>query len=238
MPRGWSKYKEGTPAYNRLHGDPQKERKKPLSQVQAEQRKEVENKKKKFTEFLSVMMAKGKKVKDQAWNESFNDFVPTDQTKSRRERKREEKLKKEQKDQEMQEQKDSEDNKLKVTKEEVITNDEGVTIVKKEIHKKSTKLGAQKSEQVHIKFGQKADISKALKEVEEEIPEEKVEETHDEKQDEGEESDGVEIDENRLYVMNLPFEVTEDEIREYFGAFGEIDEISLPKRRGGLGTGF
>lgn len=234
MPRGWSKYKEGTLAYIRANGEMPKQRKKPFSQVEAEERREIENKKKKFTEFLSVMMAKGKKAKTQTWNESFNDFVPSNQLKSRRERKREEKLQKEQEENE-----EEQGNQIKVGKKEVIEAEGGITIVQKEINRKSTKLGAKKAKQIHIKFGGKADINAAMEKIEDQLETQKEQDQKDEEIEEGEgEEEGEEIDQNRLFVMNLPFEITEEELREYFGKYGEIDEISIPLRRGGVGTGF
>lgn len=235
LPRGWSKYTEGTPAYNRLHGDEGHLKKKPKSQIEAEERKEIENKKKKFREFLSVMMAKGKKAKDQAWNESFNDFIPTDITKSRRERKKEEKMIKDQKEKQKQETAGDSEDLPKVETKKVLKTEGGTTIVEKEIHKKSTKLGAKTSKQVHIKFGEKADLDKDMENIENMVIDQENEEQNKE---EKEEDEGEVIDNHRLFVMNLPFEVQDDEIREYFGRYGEIDEISLPKRRGGMGTGF
>uniref|UniRef100_A0A7S3NY56 RRM domain-containing protein n=1 Tax=Euplotes crassus TaxID=5936 RepID=A0A7S3NY56_EUPCR len=234
LPRGWSKYTKGTMAYNRIHGEEARERRKPQSQIDSENKREVENKKKKFKEFLAVMMQKGKKVKNQSWNESFNDFVPTDQTKSRRQRKKEEKLRKEQKEFEKQEQEEEQEPGLRIENQEVTQKGKGITVIEKEIHKKSTKLGASKSKQVHIKFGEEADISQAAQKIEEiaEEIEEKPAETK------VEEEDDEEIDENRLYCMNLPFTILEEDLRETFGKYGEIDEISIPKRRGGLGTGF
>lgn len=225
-------------AYDRLHGEEPKQRKKPQSQIEAEERREVDNKKKKFQEFVAVMMAKGKKSKTQSWNESFNDFVPTDITKSRRERKKEERLRKEQKDQELQEKKALEEADAKpVTTKEVIKTENGVTIVQKEINKKSTKLGSQRSKQVHIKFDENADIDAALEKIEEHIPAENDAEMADADKEKQEEED-EEIDENRLYIMNLPFKIAEEELRTYFGRYGEIDEISIPLRKGGIGTGF
>jgi multiple RNA-binding domain-containing protein 1 len=179
------------------------------------------------------MMAKGKKAKTQTWNESFNDFIPSNKLKSRRERKREEKA---QKEQEVDD--EEEGHHIKIGKKEVIEAEGGTTIVQKEINRKSTKLGAKKAKQIHIKFGGKADIDAAMEKIEENLETNEEPKQQDEnKEGEGEE-DGEEIDQNRLFVMNLPFEITEEELREYFGRYGEIDEISIPLRRGGVGTGF
>lgn len=46
------------------------------------------------------------------------------------------------------------------------------------------------------------------------------------------------IDEQRLYVMNLPFTITHDELRDLFSRFGEIEDTEVPLRRGGTGFGF
>ena len=235
LPRGWSKYTKGTLAYDRLHPDEPKEKKKPMSQVEAEERKDVENKKKKFREFVKVMMAKTQKTKSQSWNESFNNFIPTDVTKSRRERKKEERELKEQQKREEEEKK--QEDLANIGKASKITNvieSNNVTIVEKEIHKRSTKLGKNKSKQTHIKFGEKADINEAITKIEDVVP------AHDENQNQRkqDESEDEEVDENRLYIVNLPFSITETELREYFGKYGEIEEVSLPLKKGGVKTGF
>ena len=38
--------------------------------------------------------------------------------------------------------------------------------------------------------------------------------------------------------MNLPFKITHDELKDLFEKFGEIEEIEVPLRRGGEGTGY
>ena len=35
--------------------------------------------------------------------------------------------------------------------------------------------------------------------------------------------------------MNLAYEVTQDELRELFGKYGEIDKVEIPLRKGGRG---
>ena len=226
LPKAWSRHAK-------MNNEVEIKRKKPNSQIEAEDRKEIENKKKKFKEFVAVMMAKGSKTKSKSWNESFNDFVPKDITKSRRQRKKEELELKQQKQAEKQ---SESQNELKILNEKVIESQEGVTIVEKEINKRSTKLGKSTAKQVHIKFGENANIDAAIEKIEEntQIDENKQnQENYNSNDDEGEM-----IDENRLYVMNLPFEITDMDLREYFGTYGEIDEISIPLRAGGIGTGF
>jgi cold-inducible RNA-binding protein len=35
----------------------------------------------------------------------------------------------------------------------------------------------------------------------------------------------------RIYVGNLPYEVTEDELKQQFGAYGEVTSVSIPVDR-------
>ena len=50
------------------------------------------------------------------------------------------------------------------------------------------------------------------------------------------------VDEKRLYVMNLSYQVTKEELQELFGKYGEIVDIEIPLRKHGkgvpLGIGF
>ena len=50
------------------------------------------------------------------------------------------------------------------------------------------------------------------------------------------------IDDKRLYVMNLSYAVTKDELNDVFSKFGDIVDIEIPFRKGGhgvtLGFGF
>ena len=44
------------------------------------------------------------------------------------------------------------------------------------------------------------------------------------------------IDEKRLYVMNLSYVVTKEELQELFGKYGAIQDIEIPFRKGGRGS--
>ena len=44
------------------------------------------------------------------------------------------------------------------------------------------------------------------------------------------------VDDKRLYVMNLSYTVTKEEIQELFGKYGQIDDVEIPFRKGGRGT--
>ena len=39
----------------------------------------------------------------------------------------------------------------------------------------------------------------------------------------------LQIDSNRLYITNIPYNLTEEEIKAEFGRFGNIVKIKLPK---------
>lgn len=57
-----------------------------------------------------------------------------------------------------------------------------------------------------------------------------------------EESQDVLVDNKRLFVMNLSYTVTKEELQDLFGKYGQIDDIEIPFRKGGrgapLGLGF
>ena len=44
------------------------------------------------------------------------------------------------------------------------------------------------------------------------------------------------VDVKRLYVMNLSYQVTKEELQDLFGKYGKIDDIEIPFRKGGRGT--
>jgi RNA recognition motif-containing protein len=44
------------------------------------------------------------------------------------------------------------------------------------------------------------------------------------------------LENQRLYVMNLSYQVTHDELKEHFGSYGDIDNIEIPLRKGGGGA--
>jgi len=44
------------------------------------------------------------------------------------------------------------------------------------------------------------------------------------------------VDDKRLFVMNLSYTVTKEELQELFGKYGQIDDIEIPFRKGGRGT--
>lgn len=49
-------------------------------------------------------------------------------------------------------------------------------------------------------------------------------------------SEGLIVDDKRLYVMNLSYTVTKEELQDLFGKYGQIDDIEIPFRKGGRGT--
>ena len=44
-----------------------------------------------------------------------------------------------------------------------------------------------------------------------------------------------EIEQTRLFVMNLSYQVTHEELREHFEKFGPVEHIEIPLRKGGKG---
>lgn len=52
---------------------------------------------------------------------------------------------------------------------------------------------------------------------------------------EGDEKQADTTSETRLFVMNLSYTVTNDELNELFGKFGEVEKIEIPLRKGGKG---
>jgi len=56
------------------------------------------------------------------------------------------------------------------------------------------------------------------------------------------ENESALVDDKRLFVMNLSYQVTKEEVQELFGKYGEILDIEIPFRKHGkgvpLGIGF
>ena len=44
------------------------------------------------------------------------------------------------------------------------------------------------------------------------------------------------VDDQRLFVMNLSYSVTKEELIDLFGKYGKIDDIEIPFRKGGRGA--
>ncbi len=70
---------------------------------------------------------------------------------------------------------------------------------------------------------------------------EPVDEEKKEGATEGGQEDSL-VDDKRLFVMNLSYQVTKEELQELFGKYGEIVDIEIPFRKYGkgvpLGLGF
>ncbi len=83
------------------------------------------------------------------------------------------------------------------------------------------------------------------KESEEEVEEDnnendelKEEQEGDKKEGEGKEEEELEEDDARLYVKNLPFTCTEDELRSLFEVYGKVTEVHIPLSSERKGKGF
>ena len=95
----------------------------------------------------------------------------------------------------------------------------------------------------------KARQSKAFdsdEEAEEELKQDVVEDEEVEHNDEGEElkeptpslTPPIEMDDTRLFIRNLPFTITEDDIHSHFAHYGPIQAIHIPTNMDGSGKGF
>lgn len=73
----------------------------------------------------------------------------------------------------------------------------------------------------------------ALKKALEEPSGEKKEGTAEEQKEGTQNETSIEI--TRLYVMNLSYQVTHDELKDQFGQYGDIENIEIPLRKGGGG---
>lgn len=47
-----------------------------------------------------------------------------------------------------------------------------------------------------------------------------------------------EIDTKRLFVLNLPFNVTDEEVNAEFSKYGTVESVKMPKGTGGVFKGF
>ena len=93
---------------------------------------------------------------------------------------------------------------------------------------------------MHIKFGAESankgnetstEITKVLNET-------KLKEQNAEDKKKEEKKKDLPVDEKRLYVLNLPFGVNEEEVRSIFHKYGTITEIKMPKDKEGKFKGF
>jgi len=46
------------------------------------------------------------------------------------------------------------------------------------------------------------------------------------------------IDDKRLFVLNLPFNTSEEEVKQAFMQYGKVESIKMPKGKGGIFKGF
>ena len=73
--------------------------------------------------------------------------------------------------------------------------------------------------------------------MEEETEKKEKDEKAEKDKDGGEEkNEEDQIESKRLYVMNLSYQVTHDELKEYFCKFGDIENVEIPLRKGGGGV--
>lgn len=123
----------------------------------------------------------------------------------------------------------------KKKKSQIINDDSGNRVTISDINTTDIKAGVA-TKKVHIKFGDtntqqsQTALSKEIKKV--------ISETNPIDPLKPESKKNVPIDEKRLYVLNLPFNSNEEEIRSIFTKFGDVTELKLPKDKEGKFKGF
>lgn len=120
--------------------------------------------------------------------------------------------------------------KIKKNSQTVFSNGNQVIIT--EIDDTNLKAGVS-NKRVHIKLG-----SEPIKKEEIDQIFEKKKKAPQEKPEKPQEIPEKKLDEKRLYVINLPFNASEEEIKEIFEKYGKITEIKLPKDKEGKFKGF
>lgn len=80
----------------------------------------------------------------------------------------------------------------------------------------------------------KEDVSKKEDKPKKEESPEATGEPSDKKEEASTQNDFV--DDKRLFVMNLSYTVTKEELQDLFGKYGQVDDIEIPFRKGGRGT--
>ena len=118
-----------------------------------------------------------------------------------------------------------------------LTNVNGNKVIVTELDENNLKAGVS-NKRVHIKLS----AEPAKKEISNIISKEQNRKNENEKakvsNEIKEKMEEKQLNEKRLYVINLPFNSTEEEIREVFLKYGKITELKLPKGKEGKFKGF
>ena len=133
---------------------------------------------------------------------------------------------------------DLNDKKKKKRKNSKNVNGNQVTVT--DLDENNLKAGVS-SKRIHIKLStEPLNNDKNNHEISKIINYEKNEEfiKNEKKKGTEEKVEKQQLDEKRLYVINLPFNSTEEEIRAIFVKYGKITELKLPKDRDGKFKGF
>lgn len=209
LPRAWSKYSKDSSAYMQRYGVKKHEQ-------DPKNKKPIEN-----AEMDQIPQDKKEKFRE------FLSLMKKDQTKNLTESF---KLSEE----------TNEKPKKKVKKNEtMVSNIAGNKVTISDINTDNLKAGVS-SKKVHIKFGAESttkntEISKEITKV---LNETKLKEKNAEDKKKEENKKELPVDEKRLYVLNLPFSVNEEEVRGIFTKYGSITEIKMPKDKEGKFKGF
>jgi len=220
IPRAWSRHSKDSSAYLLQHKSEAERLKKLKSKENSENKtnglEEIEKKKEKYKSFLEYISKK--KAPKQSWNDVFNNYVPQNENESEHQEAVP--------TQEKPKQSVTETNlgKIKATKVARKTK-AGVSDVKTHI------TFNEEPENKDDKMEDIVENAKDLleKEDKKEKEEKKVEQIRQE----------AEIDDKRLYVMNLPFSTTEDEISDKFSKYGNVENVFIVRNlQTGISKGF
>ena len=110
----------------------------------------------------------------------------------------------------------------------------GNEVIVTELDPDNLKAGVS-NKRIHIKLSSETNNQNIAKIIDKEQGEKKAVTI---KKEEVKEKTEEKLDEKRLYVVNLPFDSNEEEIREIFQKYGKITELKLPKGKEGKFKGF
>eukprot|EP01022_Parablepharisma_sp_SALTPOND_P000849 TRINITY_DN105141_c1_g1_i1.p1 TRINITY_DN105141_c1_g1~~TRINITY_DN105141_c1_g1_i1.p1 ORF type:complete len:883 (-),score=168.68 TRINITY_DN105141_c1_g1_i1:5214-7862(-) len=220
IPRSWSRYSKDSSAYLLQHKSQAEKinKKKNQAKEKSESKaslEEIERKKAKYKGFLEYIAKK--KTPKQSWNDVFNNYISED------------------KEEEENEVEEIEEKKKPEAKEAV--SDTKMGKIKASTVLRKTKAGMA-DVKTHIRFNdieEQEHMTDAIKEVKQSVAgaENETEEAESKKPAE------MEVDETRLYIMNLPFNITEDEVNAKFSLYGNIENVFIPKDYStGAGKGY
>lgn len=208
LPRAWSRHTTGTSAYNKQHkvSEEPKKKKKDLKSEDSEENgvknEKLEEKKKKFLEYVTVM--KGSK---QSWNDDISKIKPKDEKK-----------------------KNDKNSKSEEKKSQPVKTLEDQPLVIPIKPSQLKKVDPEK-EKINKMYEDEVEGGPTLS-----LRDKIILEREQLKKEMGDKE--LPVDLKRLHVLNLPFNITEDEIKGIFSKFGQVTEIKIIRDIKGVSKGF